>query len=439
MDRTPQNVPIDQEPLRLRDLPAAARAVIVSVEAAMVVVVAAAVVVESRVAPAALGTATFLAALALLHTELATGIERARRRAAQNSYFDLSSVWTFAAALVLPLPLAAAVIVLAYAHLWWRVWRPAGLASHRHTYTTATVVLAAATAHLVVGGAGGLPKSPRDLAGVAAVAAAAVAYVLVNTVLVALVIGLSRPGTGSRDLIGRADDNALELATLCLGGLVAIALLNAPALVAFALPPILVLHRSVLVHQWEEVACTDAKTGLLTAGAWRLDAARALARDNAAGVMILDLDHFKAVNDEHGHLAGDKVLAAVAAAVQARVRADALVGRFGGEEFVVLVPGLSGATEGRDVLAAVADRLRRAVARLEVPVDTPDGPRIITGVTVSIGAARVPVDGTTLEAALLAADACLYAAKRGGRNLVRVAEPLRFPAPRRGGDVAIGL
>ena len=84
-----------------------------------------------------------LTVLGVLHTELATGVERIRRRVAHASYFDLSTVWTFAGALLLRPALAGLVVLAVYGHLWCRVWRPAGSALYRHVYTTATVVLAA--------------------------------------------------------------------------------------------------------------------------------------------------------------------------------------------------------------------------------------------------------------------------------------------------------
>lgn len=416
----------------LRDLPVRAIAGVLAVESAAVVVVAS--VVTGPPAPVAVGLAVFIAALSVVHTELATGIERVRRRAAATSYFDLSSVWTFTAALLLPPVLAAGVVLVVYAHLWQRVWRPAAIPLHRHLYTTATVLLAAVAAHAVVGLAGGLPAAPDDLAGVLGIAGAVGVYVVLNTALVALAIRLSGHGRGLRELVGRWDDNALELATLCMGGLAAVALQATPGLAALALPPILVLHRAVLVRQLEEVASTDAKTGLLNAAAWQVGAARALRRSHrsrgGAGVLILDLDHFKTVNDRHGHLAGDDVLVAVAGALRAGVREDDLVGRFGGEEFVVLLPDLPAGEGGRSELHAVADRLRRAVTQLTVPVPTAEGDVVISGLTVSVGGARVPADGAGLDGVLRAADACLYAAKRGGRDLVHIAGPAAVPAQR---------
>lgn len=388
--------------------------------------------------------AGFLMALSVVHTELATGIERTRRRAAHTSYFDLSSVWTFAAALLLPPVLASAVVLVVYAHLWQRVWRPAKVPLYRHAYTTATVLLAARAAHEVVAHTGGLPSGSHDLGGLAAVGAAVLVYVAVNTVLVAGAIALSGDGIGVHDLLGRRDDNALEIAMLCMGAIAAVALGSTPALVVLVLPPILVLHRAVLVRQLEEEASTDAKTGLLNAAAWQAQAARTVRRvqrcGGCAAVLILDLDHFKTVNDAHGHLAGDDVLGAVAAELRAGVREHDLVGRFGGEEFVVLLPDLPAGTAGRAELLAVAERLRCGVSRLGVAVDTPDGALTISGLSVSIGGAAVPADATGVEQVLKAADTALYTAKRDGRNLVRLAGTLaggaEVPAPRSAADAA---
>jgi diguanylate cyclase (GGDEF)-like protein len=421
------------------DLPPRAIAWVLAVELTAALVVVA--TIDGPPSTSAIGLAALLAGLSVAHTELATGIERTRRRVAQTSYFDLSSVWTFAAALLLPPPLAAAVVVVVYAHLWQRVWRPSKVPLHRHIYTTATVVLAATAAHVVVDWAGGLPSGPADLAGVLGVVAALLAYVVVNTALIAVAIGLSRRAAlephDARELMGRWDDNALEIATLCMGGLAAVALGDAPGMVALALPPILVLHRAVQVRHLEQAACTDAKTGLLNATAWQTQATRAVAvarrSGTGTGVLILDLDHFKAVNDEHGHLAGDDVLAAVGTALRAGVRARDLVGRFGGEEFVVLVEALPTGPAGRVELAAVAERLRREIARLAVPAAC--GGAMIDGLTVSVGAACFPADGADLDQVLRAADVCLYAAKRAGRNLVRVAGVAEIPAPRAAGDV----
>jgi len=129
------------------------------------------------------------------------------------------------------------------------------------------------------------------------------------------------------------------------------------------------------------------------------------------GVLMVDVDHFKRVNDRHGHSGGDAVLVEVAKRLQQGVRDGDVVARIGGEEFCVIAPGL----DGEDAVAALGERLRQAVA--EQPVGLADGVRI--PVTVSAGAAIVAGDGGSAEQAIDVADRALYAAKRHGRNQVR--------------------
>jgi diguanylate cyclase (GGDEF)-like protein len=188
-----------------------------------------------------------------------------------------------------------------------------------------------------------------------------------------------------------------------------------------------VLHRTVLVRQLEEAASTDSKTGLLNAAAWHVQASREILRDEraerASTVFVLDLDHFKRINDEHGHLVGDQVLAAVAGAVRAEVRDGDVVGRFGGEEFVVLlrsVDDADGGSDPRSAALAVAERIRARVAGLRVAVAGSSGSTQVDGLTVSIGGATRPVDGRELPRLLEVADAAMYDAKRAGRNCVRM-------------------
>ena len=175
-------------------------------------------------------------------------------------------------------------------------------------------------------------------------------------------------------MLGRGDDAVLEFATLSMGALTAGAMATfGPAYAVLVLPPLIILHRAVLVRQLEEEANTDSKTGLLNAAAWDIEADRAVRRierlEGNATVLVLDLDNFKQVNDEHGHLVGDQVLVAVAEAIRDVVRDDDLVGRFGGEEFVVLLPAPDG-DPGRVGAEAVANRIRRRIEELRIEVAT---------------------------------------------------------------------
>jgi diguanylate cyclase (GGDEF)-like protein len=365
-----------------------------------------------------------LCGFGMLHTEIAVQVERIRRRViADVPHVDLSSVWTFAGAVLLPPALSALVVAVISTHLWARSWRPR-IPVYRQIYTSATIVLACFAAAAVMGVTG--PRVPfleigdSDL--LFSLVLALLVYTTVNSGLVAGAIAVSVVQPDLSKAFGGWDENVLEIATLCLGALVAVAYSINPCIVAFALPPLLVLHRAVLVHYLKEAADLDGKTGLLNAAAWHTQAERALSRKNRGagprGVLVLDLDHFKAVNDTHGHLAGDEVLAAVADTLRSEVRDRDLVGRFGGEEFVVLLAGLPG--RGDAELEAVAERMRRRVASLRVEIPTPDGPLSIAGLTVSIGAAVQAGSEGDLRSLLQIADTALYSAKRAGRNMVRI-------------------
>ena len=126
-------------------------------------------------------------------------------------------------------------------------------------------------------------------------------------------------------------------------------------------------------------------------------------------VMMIDLDHFKTINDRFGHEAGDRALVMVAALLRDRARAFDLVARFGGEEFVVIMPGVADSEAG-----SAADRLREAVGLLQF---RPHGNAVVT-LSASIGVAIAGETGGRVQDLLLEADQALYEAKRAGRNRV---------------------
>jgi diguanylate cyclase (GGDEF)-like protein len=375
---------------------------------------------------------------AVTHSEVSLRLERMRRRVVrETAQIDLSSVWTFAAVILLPITMAAALVIAFDFYLYLRVRRQAKSPPYRLVFSTATVLLAAhAAAGIATYISLGAPDPLHSDLGPLAVVAAMLAYTVVNTCLVVGVVVISSHQS-VREILGHGDELVLEAATLSLGALVALAVsAGGPVLVLFSLPPLLVLHRAVLARQLERAADTDDKTGLLTAAAWHRLTVQHLQRmresGGSAAVLILDLDHFKQVNDTHGHLAGDAVLRSVAMAVQGEVREQDLVGRFGGEEFVVMLPRPDEPTYTYVELQRIAERIRRSVARLAVTIPTPDGPLTINDVSVSIGGAVAPEDGVA------AADSALYAAKRAGRNAVRLGQhdTPGIPQPREQADVA---
>jgi diguanylate cyclase (GGDEF)-like protein len=136
------------------------------------------------------------------------------------------------------------------------------------------------------------------------------------------------------------------------------------------------------------------------------------------GVMMLDADHFKRINDTHGHLAGDAVLKELAARIRSAIRSTDLTGRYGGEEFLVVLPGCT-----PEVIHTCAERVRAAVADTHIAAGDVD-----LAVTVSIGTAILDPRANTPRDALSAADGALYEAKHSGRNRVVTCESLRIMA-----------
>jgi len=180
--------------------------------------------------------------------------------------------------------------------------------------------------------------------------------------------------------------------------------------------------RQDMIDQLAVLARTDGLTSLLNHAAIirRLseEISRARREERPLSVLLADIDHFKQVNDTHGHPAGDEVLRTVARRLSATVREVDLVARYGGEEFVVLLEGAT--PEGARIMA---ERLREAIAAEDIP--TAEQPLRIT---LSIGVACYPVHGDERELLLARADQALYAAKHGGRNRVQLHSEEVVPA-----------
>ncbi len=132
------------------------------------------------------------------------------------------------------------------------------------------------------------------------------------------------------------------------------------------------------------------------------------AGNGSFALAVIDVDHFKRVNDEHGHEVGDAALRHVAGVLRAACRSEDVLGRQGGEEFVVLVDDRQG-----DDACAIAERLRAAVAAAPLQLGALSMP-----ITISIGVSAIAAQDRDYDAALRRADQALYAAKAAGRNRV---------------------
>jgi len=166
----------------------------------------------------------------------------------------------------------------------------------------------------------------------------------------------------------------------------------------------------------ERLGRIDALTGLANRRTLDESLPREIARAARLGerlsVIIADLDHFKSINDQYGHVTGDQVLARAAAVFGTQMRPYDLAARYGGEEFLLLLPGAS-----TDDAIIIAERLRKEIAKIEVP-------GCLRQITVSLGVASW-MTGEAAEALVTRADAALYNAKNAGRNRVEAGSGVR--------------
>jgi diguanylate cyclase (GGDEF)-like protein len=338
---------------------------------------------------------------------------------------DLLSAWWLPIALLLP-PLYALLgpIVIAVV-LYLRARR---IPVYRRAFSAAALGLAgaatSATFHLVIPDAVLVTPSGAHLTRpsvLLAAVACAVLFAVLNAGIVAVAAHLAEPEAPIKKVLWDRESLLLDLTETCVGILVAITCALSFLLLPVALPPVILLQRSLMHQQLAAAARTDPKTGLLNATAWQREAdgevTRALRSATPLALLLVDVDHFKRVNDSHGHLTGDDVLRALAAELRQQVRESDVVGRFGGEEFTVLLPRTDAAGACR-----IAERLRSSAGALSVA--SADA-RI--SVTVSIGVAVLGQHGSDLFELLAAADVALYRAKDAGRNRVRLYAPAQAP------------
>ena len=373
---------------------------------------------------------TGIAALALGYTAFSSRVERTWLLLAVSrgtTYVDFLSVWTFAAAVLLPTSLVAPLIAVLYMQAWLRApMRPAGRPRlYRHVYSLSAKLIAAyCTAQAVLRlDASGLARGVTGA--VSALAVGVLIFFVVDTAVVALALYVSGTGRRPSELFTSWSENGIDLVTLVLGAMTALSLVYAPWAAVLVLPAVFLLQHQALLRQLVEAATTDVKTELLNAMAWRQVAQREVTRAGQRGgsvaILVLDMDHFKRINDDHGHLVGDAALKCVGAALADELRGYDALGRFGGEEFVAVLPNIdaSGARHA-------AERLRRRIESLAVPL--PGGDQTVS-ISASIGVALCPDHGDSLDDVLHAADDAMYQAKQAGRNTVRLAPaPMRLPA-----------
>ena len=340
---------------------------------------------------------------------------------------DFSTMWLLPTAILLPpaysllIPVPIIVTLFLFVHRGQLYRRVFTIASLGLSYVVASSVFRAIP-HSFAGPTVG--SGLHAFTWCLAVGAVEILGCRIQHFLIVAAVKLTDPSV--RFFAGEFDRDALQelFVEIDLSILITVAVALSPTLVVIALPSVLLVRRFLIHPALVAQSRVDAKTGLLNVSTWESEAEAELSRSvrtrNPVALALVDIDHFKLVNDTYGHLVGDRVLKAIAEALTSRSRDYDRTGRFGGEEFVLL---LAQTTETD--ACKIAERLRSHVAALAIPTDDrPDAPTL--HVTISIGVTAM-ARGETYELTdlLAASDSAMYAAKEAGRNQVAFAPPLR--------------
>jgi diguanylate cyclase (GGDEF)-like protein len=352
-------------------------------------------------------------------------VEMTRRTGETASFVkDVCGVWELPIAILLPPAYALLAPIPRIAMAQWRVRK---IAAHRRVFTAGAISLSYGSVYLAfheLKGTVAMSLTGSDsqrTAWILAVGACAVLQWVVNHSLVFTAVKGSDPTQTIRGTLFARENVHNDLIEGGVATLVTLGVAFTPVAIAFALPLVTLFQRSSRHAQLVNDARVDSKTGLLNAATWRRESAcevaRALRTGSPLAVALIDIDYFKAVNDGYGHLAGDEALGAVGRALQLLVREYDLVGRFGGDEFALLLPQTdeTGACN-------IANRIRAQVADLHFDAFGGPGAEPIR-LTVSIGVAALSGAGVGdhLTELLAAADVALYRAKGAGRDQVCMA------------------
>ncbi len=347
---------------------------------------------------------------------------------------DFLTVWVLPVAILLPPVYAMVTPVPLLVVTQWRVHR--GVV-YRRVFTGAAIGLAYGTAsfafHAIPASfAGGtIGTGVHALTWTASVAACEVIGWLGHHFLLVSAVKLSDPAARVALLELNREALQADFAQIDLGIVITIVVAVNTVLAVFAVPTVLLARRFMMHARLLAESRIDTKTGLLNVATWESEAeaeiARAVRTRSPLAVALIDIDHFKMVNDTYGHLAGDKALRAVTDALREQLRSYDLAGRFGGEEFAILLPQTR-----EDHAVSIADRLRMHIAGMSVPVSDDGKSENCIRLTVSVGVA--PLDDTNRELTdlLAAADSALYLAKQAGRNrthLANTSAPLAQAVP----------
>ena len=369
-----------------------------------------------------------LALFGLLLGCTAISVELTRKAGEQGGMIkDVQGVWELPAAILLPPLYALIVPVVRIALVQWRIRRAP---VYRRVFSGAAISLSYGAASVTFHGLYGL--IPQDSGGMLSrgtvwtllMAVSVLVKETVNKTVVMTAVKGADPATSIRTEVFSREPLYNDAAEICTGVLVTYGVAGNPLLALAALPVVTLLQRSLRHVQLVTDSRADSKTGLLNAATWEREATaevgRAVRTRTPLAVAILDIDRFKVINDTYGHLVGDQVLKEIARALDSLLRDYDRAGRFGGEEFSLLLPQ----TRAVDAFR-IAERVRANIAGLSIIVPGATGGERVH-VTVSIGVAALDSGSKREYAELMAAaDAALYRAKSGGRDQVQMISTTR--------------
>ena len=353
-------------------------------------------------------------------------VELTRRAGEQGGNIrDVQGIWELPVAILLPPLYALAIPIARIALTQWRV-RRAPL--YRRVFSSAVVGLSYGAASAIFHGLSGLIPQNAGLSHAVVwtllVGVSVLVKLTLNKTMIMTAVKGTVPSTSIRVEIFSREAIYNDTAEICIGVLVTYGVAGNPLLALAALPVVTLLQRSLRHVQLVNDSRADSKTGLLNAATWEREATaevgRAVRTRTPLAVAILDIDRFKVINDTYGHLVGDQVLKEIARTLDSLLRDYDRAGRFGGEEFSLLLPQ----TRAVDAFR-IAERVRANIAGLPIIVPGATGGERVH-VTVSIGVAALDSGGKREYAELMAAaDAALYRAKSGGRDQVQMISTTR--------------
>ena len=365
----------------------------------------------------------------------ALAVQMSRKAGEQGGMIkDVQGVWELPVAILLPPLYALIAPILRFTLVQWRV-RRAPL--YRRVFSAASVGLSYGAASVTFHGLARLfladpartgPASnmllPYATAWTLMVTVAVLVKSVLNKTMIMTAVKATDPGATIRTEVLAREPLYNDVAEICISVLVTYCVATNPLLAPAALPVVTLLQRSLRHVQLLNDSRADSKTGLLNAATWEREAtvevARAVRTRTPLAVALLDIDRFKVINDTYGHLAGDQVLKELARSLENALRDYDRAGRFGGEEFSVLLPQ----TRAVDAFR-IAERVRANIAGLSVIVPGATGGERVH-VTVSIGVAALDSGSKREYSELMAAaDAALYRAKSGGRDQVQMISTTR--------------